>query len=321
MLEVVRHGRCWDFELRQRRLTLPAGGRQGRLAGGLRGRNSRRHRRSPGSQQILHHLPAGREPLLRNLRQRPGDRGAIGHRQRIQERRTLGVLGGELKRRGTGKRPAAGQHLLVDDRQTVLIAIAADAAVERFRGGIDHGHAGGRGCRASLQALHQAKIRQFDSAADQQQVLRLDIQVLKSVLLAHVIESVRRVQHVRQQLAARNTGQPGAAALREVVHEAGIRQFHDDDELIVNNLETFEGKDEGMPNLFDAAQRLELLLGAGIVHVAIDDLDRLGQAARGRRFPDFAVAARSQPLDQLVSRDRFGTRLAEQRHKRSPSRS
>src|SRR5207249_3669160 len=97
--------------------------------------------------------------------------------------------------------------------------------------------------------LHQAKIGQFDSAADQQQVLRLDIQVLKSVLLAHVIESVRRVQHVRQELAARNAGQPGAPALREVVHEAGVRQFHDDDELIVNNLKTFEGKDEGMPNL------------------------------------------------------------------------
>src|SRR5262249_10928876 len=86
--------------------------------------------------------------------------------------------------------------------------------------------------------------------------------------------------------------------------------------LIIKNLVAFQGENKRVPDFLDAAERLELLLGTGVAHVSIDDLDRFRQAARSRRLPHFSIAARTQPLDELVSRDWFKTGLTQQRHLR-----
>ena len=63
------------------------------------------------------------------------------------------------------------------------------------------------------------------------------------------------------------------------------------------------------PAAFRYATRGINLFAASLMHVSIDNLARLRQSPRSRRLPHSPVAARTQPLDELVSGDRFGTRL------------
>ena len=78
---------------------------------------------------VDHPAAVGKSPL-RILRQGFGDRGLIGHRQPLDARRTVQVLRGQLCRGAAVVRQHPGEHLLVDDRQAVLIAVNAWLAVE-----------------------------------------------------------------------------------------------------------------------------------------------------------------------------------------------
>ena len=62
--------------------------------------------------------------------QGPGDGGSIVSRQKIQVRPALAA------RRGAAKRRGPGQHLLVDDRQAVLVGGGTHLAGADFRSGI-----------------------------------------------------------------------------------------------------------------------------------------------------------------------------------------
>ena len=84
-------------------------------------------------------------------------------------------------------------------------------------------------------------------------------------------------------------------------------------------LDAVHRQDERMPHQFDALQRLELLLGAdGIdvvgIQVAVDEFDRLQDAAGRDALPDLAEAARAERFDEAVAGQRFGVRLAEPTH-------
>src|SRR5438874_937425 len=73
------------------------------------------------------------------------------------------------------------------------------------------------------------------------------------------------------------------------------------------------------PMMPEAAERLELLLGAGAVEVegvevAEDELDGLEQAARRLALPRLAEAAAAERFDQAVAGERFAVRLAYQTH-------
>src|SRR5579871_429869 len=66
-----------------------------------------------------------------------------------------------------------------------------------------------------------------------------------------------------------------------------------------------------MADALDAAEGFELLFGThpiliGGLQIAEDEFDGLGQATGGNGLPYFAKAASSQPLDELVTRNRFG---------------
>src|SRR6516165_11561826 len=69
-----------------------------------------------------------------------------------------------------------------------------------------------------------------------------------------------------------------------------------------------------MPDLLDAAQRLQLLRRAHIGGVPMDDLDGLGKLARSDHLPDFAIAAAPQSLDELVARYGFSAFGGQERH-------
>ena len=78
-----------------------------------------------------------------------------------------------------------------------------------------------------LHVLDQPKVGDLHASADDQQVLRLDIEVLQREPLAHVIQGVGGVAEARQTV--RGAGSPAgrAAALLATVLQARIGQFGD----------------------------------------------------------------------------------------------
>ena len=126
-------------------------------------------------------------------------------------------------------------------------------------GGIDRRHpADDRGVDV-LQVLDQAEVGHLDASADQQQVLRLDVQVLQAVLLTDVIQGVGRVAQVAPTRSLRGMpGQSRLAALVEFLLQARSGQLGDDDQLVVDPLDPLQREQEGMADLLDAVQRGQL---------------------------------------------------------------
>src|SRR5262249_19148068 len=96
-------------------------------------------------------------------------------------------------------------------------------------------------------------------------------------------------------------------------------QLHDDEELAVDDVVALQGEDVGVAYGLDAAERLQLLLGAlplvaGLLEVAVDELDGLEQPARGLGLPDFTEAAAAQALDEPVAGDGLSVTFDPHRH-------
>ena len=112
-----------------------------------------------------------------------------------------------------------------------------------------------------FQVLDQAEVGDLDVVVDQEQVLRLDVEVLQLVLRVHQVQGLGRLLHVAEQLLARDAGQALGPALAEAVPEVAVGQLHDDDQLAVDDVEAFQRQDVGMADGLDAAEGLEFLLG------------------------------------------------------------
>ena len=158
---------------------------------------------------------------------------------------------------------------------------------------------------------------------DQEEVLRLDIEMLELVLRVHQVEGFASLLHVAQQLFAGNARQAKRTALAEPVPEVAVGQLHDDEELAVDDVEAFERKNVGMAYGFDAGQGFEFLLGAvpilvSCLKIAVDELDRLVEAAGSLGLPNFAKAAPTQPLNEPVTGDGFGVAFNPHRHRPRP---
>ena len=136
------------------------------------------------------------ETAARDPSTRPGRSWPDPGRQAIQPRTAVQVLGRKLRRRAPLERQHAGQHLLVDDRQAVLIAVVAGPAVEQLRGGVDGRQPADDRALDVLQVLDQAEVGHLDPPAHQQQVLGLDVQVLQGMLLADVVQGVGGVAQI-----------------------------------------------------------------------------------------------------------------------------
>ena len=104
----------------------------------------------------------------------------------------------ELRRRGAVERQLAGQHVLIDDRQAVLVALPGRLAFEQFRRRVGRRQPVDQRRAAFVDVLDQPEVADLQPVADEQQVLGLDVEVLERVLLVDVVEGVRRVAEQRR---------------------------------------------------------------------------------------------------------------------------
>src|SRR5262249_12656434 len=99
-------------------------------------------------------------------------------------------------------------------------------------------------------------------------------------------------------------------AFLQNVMQAAVGQFHDDDELVLTAFDPFDGEQERVAQVLDALNGQQLIGGGtgAVVQgtaVAVDELDRLDQSARGLTLPDLAEAALAQRRDQAIARNGF----------------
>ncbi len=160
--------------------------------------------------------------------------------------------------------------------------------------------------------------------ADEEEVARLDVEVLQAVLLIEQVEDLGRLLEVAQQFGPRHAGPAGGLALHEQVVQAAVGQLHHDDQLAADPLDAVHAEQKRVAEGLDVLQGAQLLLGAvGAVRVnvvvgAADELDGLEKSARRLALPDLAEAAGAERLDEPVARDRFGVgRLCRVHRRRS----
>ena len=161
----------------------------------------------------------------------------------------------------SGERQDAREQFLEDDGQAVLIAVQAGVAREHFWRGVDGGQAADQRYGGVLDVFYQSEIGDLHAAAENQKVLRLDVEVLERESLPHVIQGIGRIAQVDEQLVAGNSRGPCRHALLEAIHQARVGQLGDDDQLPVDDLDAFQGEEEGMADFLDAAEGLEFAAG------------------------------------------------------------
>ena len=114
------------------------------------------------------------------------------------------MLIGELENGLSTEWSSSGQHLLVDDGQTILVRIETDLAGERLWRGIGRTQppCARPGVMANL--ANQPEVAHFEAITHEEQIAGLDIQMLKSKPAGDEVEGFGRVEQITQQLLARN---------------------------------------------------------------------------------------------------------------------
>ena len=113
-------------------------------------------------------------------------------------------------------------------------------ALERLRRGIDRRDPAGDRRADAFEQFGETEVADLDVVEDQEQVLRLDVEMLNLVLVVHQVQCFGRFVHVAEQFVARDARLALAAALAEAVPEVAVGQLHHDDELAIDDVESFE---------------------------------------------------------------------------------
>ena len=79
-----------------------------------------------------------------------------------------------------------------------------------------------------MNVFDESEVGHLDSSADQQQVLRLHVQVLQRVLRIHVVQGVGSIAEMIEQLSAGNAGLAFLHALFKSLLQAFVRELGDD---------------------------------------------------------------------------------------------
>src|SRR5262245_2977679 len=298
------------------------------LAGRLVGRSPAFAVATPGVVQGAEERQAAREAFFGVLRQGAGDDGPLRLGQAAQFRFLVHVLVRQHARVLAAEWPLRRQQLLVDDRERILIAGLGDLASERLGQRIQRGdaaeQAGASAASAASEMFDEPEVGDLDAITDEEEVARLDVEVLKAVLLAQVVEGRGRIAQVAKQVIARDADQTGGLALDAVVVQVLVGQLHHDDKLALDHLDAVHAEDEWVAHFLDAVERLHLLLGARAidiqrVEIAEDELDGLEEPARGLALPDLAEAAAAERLDETVPGDWLRVGFSKNAHARGPS--
>jgi hypothetical protein len=145
---------------------------------------------------------------------------------------------------------------------------------------------------------------------DQEQVGRLDVEVLEVVLGGDDVQRLGRVREVGQQFVARDARLAAGAALVEPVLELPVGQLHHHDEFAADLLDALQGEQERVADGLDLLERGQLLPEAlaapAILGLAADELDGLVQPAGRLALPHLAEPAATQWRKQPVARQRLG---------------
>ncbi len=169
------------------------------------------------------------------------------------------MLGGQLRGGPSAKRQLARQHFLVNDGETVLIAVSARPSVKGFRRTIDRRQPADR--REGLfEILEQSEIGNLDMVAHHQQVFGLNVQVLQPVPIVDEVERVGRVADISEKFIAGNAGESGLAAGVEAGLEAALSQFRHDDQAAVDDFDPFNRKQKRMADFLDPIERFQFAL-------------------------------------------------------------
>src|SRR5262249_25692215 len=127
----------------------------------------------------------------------------------------------------------SSEELLVSDGQAVLVAGGCRLAVKTLRGSVPRSNSPGLSSTGTARiflggCIDQPKVAHFDMVANEEEIVRLDVQVLQSILKVHQIEGLGRFAAVAEQFIAVYAPVTRVLVFLEQVPEALIGQFHDD---------------------------------------------------------------------------------------------
>jgi len=94
-----------------------------------------------------------------------------------------------------------------------------------------------------FEVLDQAKVADLHMVEEQEDVLRLDVEVLQIELHVHQVEGLGGFLEVAQQLRARDAGQALGLALLKAVEQRAVGKLADDDQAAIDDVEAFERQD------------------------------------------------------------------------------
>jgi hypothetical protein len=225
------------------------------------------------------------------------------------------VLEEKLAGIGALEREFAREQLLINDGETVLIAMRADVSEEDLRRRVERGNRSQlwRRRRSQVlraQAVYQPEVADFDMIANQEEIARLDVKMLQVVIEIHQVERFGDFAHVSEESLARDPQVPVGPLFLQQVMQIPIRQFHYDYQLALHPFDALHREQEGMAYRLDTLDGVQFFFGghrAGIerVGIAVDKLDGFEKAARSFALPYFAETTPAQRLEQAVSGDGF----------------
>lgn len=164
------------------------------------------------------------------------------------------MLRGQLRNGSAGKWPSACQQFLIHHRQRILIAVQARSAIEHFRRGVDWRQTSDDRTLDLPEFFEQPEICDLRATSDDQEISRLDVQMLQLVALMEVVERVGDVLHVFQQSVTWDTTGSPFTMLVVDIFQRSIGQLGDDDQLVFNPFESFERQQK---RVLDALHSLE----------------------------------------------------------------
>src|SRR6266581_6263954 len=116
-------------------------------------------------------------PVVGVLGQGTKNNGLVVRRQGTDVRRRLHVLEDQLPDICPSERSVAGEQLLKDDGQAVLIAESADITLEGLRCSVNRRNAARQRRDHPFQVFDQTEVGNLDVIVDQEKVLRLDVEM------------------------------------------------------------------------------------------------------------------------------------------------
>ncbi|GIW81767.1 MAG: hypothetical protein KatS3mg105_3574 [Gemmatales bacterium] len=206
--------------------------------------------------QPLDELFAAGPALLGVLCQGTGDNRSFLRWQHRQVGSAVQVPGDDLCGRAD-KRQSSASHLAVGDGEAILIRMPRRLAIEEFRCGIGQCKASGMAGDAAFEHTGQAKIADFELAADKEEVLRFDVAMMDITGMQEV-NGVCSLSKVFEQLRSGYSRFAMLPSLPPTIKQRLLRQLHSDNQIVWSFPDAEDLDDVGMPDFLEHLQSLPI---------------------------------------------------------------